>query len=83
MRVRLVCEVQDTGMGISEADRAELFTKFFRTPAARTATIPGIGLGLAITKQLAAANVLANAIAKAAIAKPHQAEYAWEGKGTS
>jgi two-component system, OmpR family, phosphate regulon sensor histidine kinase PhoR len=46
----VVCEVQDTGMGISEADRAELFTKFFRTPAARTAAIPGIGLGLAITK---------------------------------
>ncbi|WP_341393915.1 sensor histidine kinase [Arthrobacter sp. G119Y2] len=45
-------EVQDCGMGMSEEDQRELFTKFFRTGAVRRAGIPGAGLGLAITKNI-------------------------------
>jgi len=45
-------EVRDTGIGITRADQALLFTKFFRSsdPAARE--IGGTGLGLAITHLL-------------------------------
>ncbi|WP_342022269.1 HAMP domain-containing sensor histidine kinase [Arthrobacter citreus] len=45
-------QVQDAGMGMSEEDQRELFTKFFRTGAVRRAGIPGAGLGLAITKNI-------------------------------
>ncbi len=42
--------VSDTGPGISEADQQQLFDKFFRTASVRESTIPGLGLGLSITK---------------------------------
>lgn len=45
-------QVQDTGMGISEEEASRIFTRFFRTQAARQAAIPGIGLGLSITKTI-------------------------------
>lgn len=48
----VTCEVEDTGMGISPADCDELFTEFFRSDDARKASIPGVGLGLAITKTI-------------------------------
>ena len=51
-----VLEVSDTGMGMSEADQAEVFTKFFRTSSVRQAAIPGLGLGLAISKSIAEAH---------------------------
>ena len=44
--------VSDTGIGISEADRAELFTRFFRAQEAHDRAIQGIGLGLSITKSI-------------------------------
>jgi signal transduction histidine kinase len=44
--------VQDTGMGISEEETSRIFTRFFRTQAARQAAIPGVGLGLSITKTI-------------------------------
>ncbi len=46
------CAVQDTGIGISPKEQAQLFTKFFRSedPAVQAET--GTGLGLAITKNL-------------------------------
>lgn len=50
-RVAVVrCQVRDTGYGISEADRAQLFTKFFRSSDERIRQSPGTGLGLSITK---------------------------------
>ncbi|MBP3037151.1 PAS domain-containing sensor histidine kinase [Arthrobacter sp. zg-ZUI100] len=49
-------QVQDTGMGMTEEDQRELFTKFFRTGAVRRAGIPGAGLGLAITKNIVEAH---------------------------
>ncbi|HEY3574086.1 MAG TPA: PAS domain-containing sensor histidine kinase [Arthrobacter sp.] len=45
-------KVQDTGMGISEEETSRIFTRFFRTQAARQAAIPGVGLGLSITKTI-------------------------------
>lgn len=46
------CSVTDTGFGIRQEDLKELFTKFFRADTARKSGIPGIGLGLAITKAI-------------------------------
>ncbi|MFL6022781.1 MAG: ATP-binding protein [Marmoricola sp.] len=47
-----VLEVQDTGIGISEEDRALLFTRFFRTAHAHELNVPGSGLGLSIAKAI-------------------------------
>lgn len=48
----LVCHVTDTGLGMSQHDLAEAFTKFHRASAANIKGIPGIGLGLPITKAI-------------------------------
>lgn len=45
-------QVIDQGMGLSEQDLAKLFTKFFRTEAAKKRGISGTGLGLSISRQL-------------------------------
>jgi signal transduction histidine kinase len=45
-------KVHDTGMGISEEETSRVFTRFFRSQAARQAAIPGVGLGLSITKTI-------------------------------
>ena len=44
--------VADTGMGISEADQAQIFGRFYRAPAA--ARTEGVGLGLHLTREIAA-----------------------------
>jgi two-component system phosphate regulon sensor histidine kinase PhoR len=44
--------VSDTGIGISEPDQSGLATKFFRARNATERAIPGVGLGLAITKAI-------------------------------
>jgi signal transduction histidine kinase len=44
--------VADTGMGIPEAEQADLFQRFFRTRGANNAAIQGTGLGLSIAKQI-------------------------------
>jgi signal transduction histidine kinase len=49
-RVRV--NVQDTGIGLSSDDQAQLFTKFFRAQHRTTAGVGGTGLGLAITRAL-------------------------------
>ncbi|WP_066293758.1 sensor histidine kinase [Arthrobacter sp. B6] len=46
------CSVTDTGIGMRQEDLKELFTKFFRSETARKSGIPGIGLGLAITRTI-------------------------------
>lgn len=51
-----VCRVSDTGMGMSEKDQAEVFTKFFRTGNVRNTSIPGVGLGLSISKAIVEAH---------------------------
>tara|TARA_Y100000588_G_C14234874_1_gene916823 strand:+ start:108 stop:2018 length:1911 start_codon:yes stop_codon:yes gene_type:complete len=50
--VTMTIRVKDTGIGISEADKAKLFDLFFQVEHSNTRRFAGSGLGLAITKQL-------------------------------
>ena len=52
----LVLQIQDTGRGISESDQQQLFEKFFRTRGVRESAIPGLGLGLSLTKAMVEAH---------------------------
>lgn len=45
-------EVTDTGIGMSAEEQQRVFEKFFRGRQARTVSSQGLGLGMAITKQL-------------------------------
>ncbi|MCQ1986068.1 PAS domain-containing sensor histidine kinase [Arthrobacter sp. zg-Y844] len=44
--------VADTGIGMSEAEQEKVFTKFFRSRRAVASAVPGVGLGLVITKNI-------------------------------
>lgn len=48
--------VQDTGIGISPEDQAQVFTRFYRVRAPETEGIEGTGLGLAIVRSLVEAH---------------------------
>ena len=48
----LLISVKDTGIGIREEDRAELFQAFHQLDARKNRSIVGTGLGLAITNEL-------------------------------
>ncbi len=48
----IVCEVSDTGIGMNNDEQEQVFTKFFRSPQAQRSAIPGVGLGLLITKTI-------------------------------
>ncbi|UCF90860.1 MAG: GAF domain-containing protein, partial [Desulfobacterales bacterium] len=45
-------EISDTGIGIPAADKAKLFTEFFRAENAKSVAKDGTGLGLAIVKEI-------------------------------
>ena len=45
-------EISDTGIGLSTAEQARIFERFWRSPSARAIHPDGSGLGLAITKRL-------------------------------
>ncbi len=47
-----VVQVRDTGRGIAPSEQAKIFNKFFRSSAVLTDAIPGVGLGLAISKTI-------------------------------
>ena len=47
----VVC-VSDTGRGIDAAEVDQVFSKFFRSASVQVDAIPGVGLGLAITKAI-------------------------------
>ncbi len=47
-----VLAVTDQGPGIDEAQKAEIFAAFYRTPSARTGQVQGLGLGLYICQAL-------------------------------
>ncbi|MER2133588.1 MAG: ATP-binding protein [Arthrobacter sp.] len=51
-----VLEVEDQGMGMTEAEQAEVFNRFFRSAAVKKAAIPGVGLGLGITRDIVEAH---------------------------
>ena len=48
--------VSDTGIGIPTGEQGQLFARFFRASTARRHAVPGVGLGLAITRAIAAAH---------------------------
>jgi signal transduction histidine kinase len=54
-RVALL-SVSDTGMGIPTGEQGKLFTSFFRASTARRNAVPGVGLGLTITKAITTAH---------------------------
>ena len=47
-----VLSVTDTGTGIDPVDQRQIFERFYRARSARAAAVPGVGLGLAIAKDL-------------------------------
>jgi signal transduction histidine kinase len=47
-----VIRVRDTGRGIAQAEQGKIFNKFYRGSTVLTDAIPGVGLGLAITKTI-------------------------------
>ena len=49
-----VVSVADSGIGIPEADKKDLFTRFFRASNATKQAIPGTGLGLSIIQTIIA-----------------------------
>jgi signal transduction histidine kinase len=51
-----IVTVSDTGMGIPEAEVNQLFERFFRASTATRAAVPGVGLGLSITKAIVVAH---------------------------
>jgi len=51
-----VLAVSDTGVGIPTGEQGRLFTSFFRASTARRNAVPGVGLGLTITKAITTAH---------------------------
>jgi two-component system sensor histidine kinase SaeS len=48
----IVFSVSDSGIGIKSEDQKHIFTRFFRTYAAKVADTEGMGLGLAMAKSI-------------------------------
>jgi signal transduction histidine kinase len=48
--------VTDTGIGIPAGEQSKLFTRFFRASTAQRNAVPGVGLGLTITKAITTAH---------------------------
>ena len=53
---RAVVRVEDNGIGIPKNQRERVFERFFRSPDPTMAKVPGIGLGLYISRGLAEGN---------------------------
>lgn len=48
----IICEVEDYGIGISQADQKKVFDKFFRATTGNIHDTKGTGLGLSIVKSI-------------------------------
>lgn len=53
---KAVITVRDTGMGIAASELDQLFSRFFRATTATRNAVPGVGLGLTITKAIVTAH---------------------------
>jgi signal transduction histidine kinase len=51
-----IITVRDTGMGIAASELDQLFARFFRATTATRNAVPGVGLGLTITKAIVTAH---------------------------
>jgi signal transduction histidine kinase len=54
--VDAIATVRDTGMGIPESELDQLYARFFRASTATRNAVPGVGLGLTITKAIVIAH---------------------------
>ncbi|MCU1558745.1 MAG: sensor histidine kinase [Microbacteriaceae bacterium] len=54
--VDAIITVRDTGMGIPESELDQLYARFFRASTATRNAVPGVGLGLTITKAIVIAH---------------------------
>ncbi len=52
----VVVRVVDTGRGIAAADLGEIFESFYRTQDVQRDAVPGVGLGLSITRRIVEAH---------------------------
>jgi signal transduction histidine kinase len=48
-----VVEVADSGIGVAEEDRPKVFTRFWRADPARSRASGGLGIGLAVVREIA------------------------------
>ena len=53
---KAVITITDTGMGIPDDELDQLFARFFRASTATRNAVPGVGLGLSITKAIVVAH---------------------------
>ncbi len=53
---KAILEITDTGVGVPQAEQADVFNRFFRGTKAVETAIPGSGLGLAISQIVAEAH---------------------------
>jgi signal transduction histidine kinase len=51
-RRNVLLSVQDTGMGIAKEDIPRVFARFWRSDASRERAAGGLGVGLALTKEI-------------------------------
>lgn len=49
---RLACSVTDSGIGMTEEEQEQAFSKFFRSARSRETAIPGAGLGLPVSRTI-------------------------------
>ena len=53
LEAAVVLEVEDTGVGVAEAEREKVFTPFYRSTSSMESNQGGTGLGLAIVREVA------------------------------
>jgi heavy metal sensor kinase len=48
----VLCEIEDTGIGIPDGDREKVFDRFYRVDRSRSKEVEGSGLGLSICREI-------------------------------